>query len=171
MAAAVIAAGSIYLTTAHTNNTVQASTSALTKTPKTTTQDELYKPGDTVAFQTLTLKVNSVTPTQELSTAHTSPIAADSGTKFIVVNMTVNNTTQNPFIFQSFVLTDQQGRTFSSYDKTFANVDNYLTLQQLEPSIPVTGNDVYQVPSDATSFKLGGEVGNTGTFKYVQFNL
>lgn len=129
----------------------------------------LYKVGDTVQYQSVSLKVNSVKSSSSISGAFSSPVFADPGTKFMIVNLTVTNTTTDPFTYNPFILIDQKDRLFNAYDKTIGNVDGYLETAELSPSVPKSGNEVYQVPQDSTTLKLGGNVGNTDKLLLVQF--
>ncbi len=148
---------------------------------KTTTSDSqtsskysgavLYKVGDSVPFQSQTLKVNSVNTSNSISGAFGSPVFADSGTKFVTVNITVTNTTTDPFTYSPYVLIDQKDRLYNAYSKTIGNVDNYLETAELSPSVPKTGNEVYQVPQDSTTLRLGGQVGDTGVLHFVEFDV
>jgi len=170
----LIAGVSYALGSASQNKTnVQTKTQDESKTAKSPYADaKLYKIGEIVKFQSLSLLVNSVKTSDTISSSYGSPAFADKGTKFIIVNMTLVNITDTPFTFSdSFVLLDQKDRLYNGYSGTIGNIDDYITMSTLSPSVPKTGNDVYQVPLDSTTLRLGGEVGNTGEKKFVQFNV
>lgn len=132
---------------------------------------KIYKLGETVHFASVDLVVNSAKATDSISSSGSSPVFADKGAKFVVINLTVTNTTKSPFTYKPFEMVDQKNRMFESYENTIGNIDNYINVAELAPSIPKTGNAVYQVPKDATTLKLGGYVGNTNKLFLVEFDI
>lgn len=148
----------------NTNTTVNSTTSD-TPTPATmmeAAKNEGMKPitkkiGDELTLDTGKMLVNSVSETQTLSSAYSSPVTATQGTKFVVVNLTVTNITNSSFTFSPddvFKLTDNKKREFTTYSNSIGNVDNYLNERSLAPSVPETGVLVYQIPTDATGYSL-----------------
>lgn len=156
-----------------TSHAATTQTSSKTKTQSSSNPDyanaKLYKIGDVVPYQSETAQINSATTANSISSQYSSPVFADSGTKFVIVNMTITNTTTDPYIYSPFVLIDQKDRLYNAYSNTIGNIDNYLDGSQLSPSVPKTGVEVYQVPQDSTTFRIGGRVGNTSKLELVQF--
>lgn len=176
---AVIAVGGAGVVIGMSHKAAQKPVAAVAK-PQTQTQTSdsnaselskahLYKVGDTVKFASQTLTVNSARTTNELSSQYGQPYFADSGTKFVVVNMTITNTTTTPFMYNPFAVIDQKNRFYQAYDKTAMAIDDYLTIKQLSPSVPLTGEEVYQVPQDSTDFRIGAYTGNSNNLQLVQF--
>jgi hypothetical protein len=159
--------------TTKTDGSSQNTTSASTKTDTKSqyANATLYKLDDTVRYQSVSLRVNSVKSSSSISSAYSSPVFADAGTKFIIVNLTVTNVTTNPFIYDTFSLIDQKDRLFNAYGDTIGNIDDYLDGAELSPSVPKTGNEVYQVPQDSITLRLGGKVGNTDKILLVRFQV
>jgi hypothetical protein len=139
------------------------------KTSAELSKAELYKPGEPVTYASEQAVVNSYYFTQSLSTEYSSPVFATDGTKFLVVNITLTNTTKASYMYSPFELVDQKDRIYEPYDHTIGAIDNYLSAQTLSPSVPKAGVEVYQVPADASAFRIGGYVGSTSALKMVAF--
>lgn len=131
----------------------------------------IYKVGDTVPFATQTFKVNSVTVATSIreNNSYSKPTYAKDGTKFIVINVTVTNTTSTPFSFDDYILYDNKDRQYNAFND-IGDIDNYMAVRDLEPSIPETGVVVYQVPNDATEFRLGAIKDGTNKMLLVKFD-
>lgn len=110
-----------------------------------------------------TIKINSSEEKQSLASTYGSAVVAKANTKFVVVNLDVTNTTTDKITFSASTidLRDNQGRTFETYDDTIGNVDNYLEMRDLSPSITENGVLVFELPSDATSYAF--EIDKAGT--------
>jgi large-conductance mechanosensitive channel len=158
----------------HTVNTTDPTSSAQSSRDEVTSQlagAKIYKTGDTVAFATQTLKVDSIrkaTSIREDNDYSDSTYAKD-GTKFLVINITVTNTTSAPFTFDDYALYDNKDRQYNAFD-SIGDIDNYMAGRDLEPSIPETGVVVYQVPNDATEFRFGGANADTNKISLVKFS-
>lgn len=109
------------------------------------------------------IKVNSVEEKQIISSQYGSPAVAKKDTKFVVVNLDVTNTTSEKITFyaNTVKLVDNQERSFETYSDTIGNVDNYLEMRDLSPSIKENGVLVYELPNDATNYAL--EIDKAGT--------
>ncbi len=153
------------------NTSTTAPTDNTNKTEELYADAKIYTIGQDAAFQSVTLNVNNVKSVSSTSSSYGSPIFAEKGTKFVVINLTVTNTTPNPFVYNPFLLIDQKDRTYNTYEYTIGNIDNYIDGSTLSPSIPKTGNAIYQVPEDSKSLRLGGQIGNTGKAQFVQFDV
>ncbi len=111
--------------------------------------------GDEIALATLTMTVINSEEKQTISSSYGSPKVAKEGTKFVVLNVDVTNTTDSAFtLFPDFLLVDDKGREYSTYSDTIGAIDNYLNSRKLSPSIKETGYLVYEIPSDAMSYSL-----------------
>ena len=129
------------------------------------------KIGDEVTLATQTIKINSATETQTLSGGYGNPDVAPSGSKYVVINMTITNTTKSSYNFDpqgGYVLIDDKKREFSA-QTSIGKIDNYLDERTLQPSIPETGVIVYLIPSDATSYSINELKG--GVKELYQINL
>ena len=110
--------------------------------------------GDTEMLATISVKVNSVRTAQQ-TTDTLGTATAKPGSKFIIVDLSVTNITNTAITFSSgLALIDQKGRQFTDYSDTIGKIDNYLLMRTLAPSIEERGVSLYEVPNDATSFKL-----------------
>lgn len=126
--------------------------------------------GDEVELATMKFKVNSVEEKQSLKGSFGATTTADENTKFVVINMTATNITNESYDFDEddFKLIDDKERKFDAYS-VIGNVDNYLDMRSLQPSIPEKGVMVYKIPNDATSY--GIQVGKKNTNEVYRVNL
>jgi hypothetical protein len=106
-----------------------------------------FAKGETANFDAYQVKVNSVkfdvTPNQDYYTP-------SDGKQFIAVNLTIKNISNDPITIDSFSLNDNGVLRNASY----ATVDPALESGQLAAGASTTGNVVYEVNADASSFKL-----------------
>lgn len=113
------------------------------------------KVGDEIQLATIKLIVNGSEEKQTISSPYGSPKVAKEGTKFVIVNMDVTNTTASEFTLSpDFLLIDNTKREFSTYSDSIGSVDNYLDYRKLSPSVKETGVYVYEIPTDATGYSL-----------------
>ena len=127
------------------------------------------KIGDVVELATLKFVVNSSSEPKKLA-KYGKDIFAKIGAKFVVLNMTVTNTTKatDTFTPDGFVLVDDKDRQFTPYGDIFSVVDNYLNMRTMAPSIAETGVMMFEVPEDAQSYSLNiGKSGTTEIYKVV----
>lgn len=119
--------------------------------------------GETMEFATQDMKVNYARLTNFIkdSSSYSSPEYAGENAKFLIVNMTIRNTTNQTFGYRAFSVIDQDGNQYQDYN-AIGSIDNYLDVRDLSPNIPETGNAVYRVSSDSTSFTLFGMNSDTG---------
>lgn len=113
--------------------------------------------GDEVVLATENIKVNSSTEQQTISSQYGTPKVAKNGTKFVIINLDITNTTKSEFTFAPddvFVLIDNQKREYQTYNDSIGSIDNYLNYASLSPSVTETGVLVYEVPTNATSYNL-----------------
>ncbi|MFZ3132032.1 MAG: DUF4352 domain-containing protein [Desulfosporosinus sp.] len=126
--------------------------------------------GDEIQFATLKLKVNRVEEKQTINAQYSSPKTAKEGAKFVIVNADLINTTNKAFTMSpNLTIVDNKDREFKTYSDTIGAIDDYLDYKELSPSIKVTGNWVYELPTDATSYKLIS--GKSGTNELYEILL
>jgi hypothetical protein len=122
------------------------------------------KLGDDIKFQVFEIKFISLKEQNTISeTTLGSFKTADSGAKFVVVDMAVTNLTNSTVAYPSsgIPLFDSKGRQYNEYTYTIGNIDNYLDGQSLTPSVAKDGVVVYEVPTDATGYYF--EIAKGGT--------
>lgn len=115
--------------------------------------------GDEIELATVKYKVNKVEEKLTLTSRYGEPKSAKENTKFVVIDMSITNTTKNVSTFpysheKVFTIIDNRDRQFSSYDGVYAAVDNYLDGRKLSPSITERGVLIYEIPEDATTYAL-----------------
>lgn len=76
--------------------------------------------------------------------------------KFVVINVTVENLGKDMKSMSNLKLVDNQGREFTSSSKSYKNLgaEQLYILQNLNPNLPYTFADVYEVPADAGGFSV-----------------
>jgi len=112
--------------------------------------------GEYIQMATLKYKVNTVSEVQSI-TGILGTKFARTGTKFVVVNLDITNTTNAGFGFwysSGFVLLDNQSRQYTPYSETIGYINNYLNLRDLSPSISENGILVYEIPLDSVTYDL-----------------
>jgi hypothetical protein len=119
--------------------------------------------GQDIELATIKFRVNDVKEQQIVSSKYGSPEVASKDAKFVVIDVDVINITSEPFYFQAdgFVVVDNLDRIFNPYGHTIGNIDNYLEMRELSPSIMENGKVVFEIPSDAVSYTLN--IGKAGT--------
>ena len=119
--------------------------------------------GQDIELATIKFRVNDVKEQQIVSSKYGSPEVASKDAKFVVIDVDFINITSEPFYFQAdgFVVVDNLDRIFNPYGHTIGNIDNYLEMRELSPSIMENGKVVFEIPSDAVSYTLN--IGKAGT--------
>jgi len=108
-----------------------------------------FAKGDTANFDAYQVKVNSVKANYTSSDSFYTP--AD-GKQFILVNLTVKNISNDSISISKYTFdVDDNG---VSKGAAYVTVDNELESGDLNKGASTTGNVVYEVAKDATSFKL-----------------
>ncbi|MFZ2663755.1 MAG: DUF4352 domain-containing protein [Patescibacteria group bacterium] len=86
--------------------------------------------------------------------------------KFLVVNVTVENMGKDMKTVTGLKVVDDQGREFTTYSKSFGlknlGAESLYVLSNINPNVPLTFADVYEIPADAKSLKL--KVGDLSLF-------
>lgn len=127
--------------------------------------------GESIELATIKFTVNSVEEAETLSREYAAPLVASEGAKFVVLNLSITNITNEAFTNTSdgFVITDEQGRSFTASSDANWVIDNALEYRELAPSITEKGDMVFEVPDDATSYGL--VIGKDGTEEYYRVTL
>jgi len=127
--------------------------------------------GDEIEFATIKAKVNGVKERQTLSGSFGTPAIAKENAKFVVISLSITNTTDANFTFlpDGFRLVDNEERQFTTYDDTIGSVENYLNVRELTPSITESGVIVYEIPKDVINYSL--LAGKGGTNEIYKINL
>lgn len=125
--------------------------------------------GDEIELATIKFKVNKTKEKQTLSGSFGTPAIAKENAKFVIIDLSITNITNSDFTFfpdDGFKLVDNKERQFTSYDDTIGNIENYLNVRELAPSIKESGVIVYEIPKDATGYSLfTGKVGTKEIYK------
>ncbi len=113
------------------------------------------KMGEEFELATIKVKVNSIERSDILNKEYMEPVVAPEGTEFIVIDMTLTNTTKADFTYTTDgkPLIDSQDTVYSPADYS-NSADNNLDLETLSPNIPKTGTITYQVPKNDETYKL-----------------
>jgi hypothetical protein len=74
--------------------------------------------------------------------------------QFVVINVTVENLGTDMKSMSNLTLVDSQGREFTNSSSSFKNLgaEQLYILENLNPNLPFTFADVYEVPADAEGF-------------------
>lgn len=115
--------------------------------------------GETVELATLNFQILEAKELTSLTSNNQfiEPITAASGTKFIVLKYTVENTTKAPYFLSSsdlFSLIDTERRQYTESNKSWrglAGLESYLWYENLNPNIPFTGYTVFEVPLNSSN--------------------
>lgn len=128
--------------------------------------------GEDIQLATIKFKVSNSSEKQTLSGGFGSPAIAKEGAKFVVIDLSITNTTNAQFTFlpdDGFRLIDDKDRQFTTYGDTIGKVNNYLNVRKLSPGIVESGVLVYEIPQDSTSYSFA--VGKGGTNEIYQVVL
>lgn len=137
---------------------------------------ELVEMGEYMEFASQKMKVNSAKLVDSISdgSSYSSPAVAGDGAKFLVVNITIENTSVSPFAYRDFSLftsndsvIEKQYGAYSSYGE----IENYIDGRELQPGIPETGNVVYRVPNGKNEFLIGGAISGTSRALHTKISL
>lgn len=111
--------------------------------------------GQTAVMATVNICVTGYQETASLSSQYAHADAQE-GTKFVILDVTVENITKDPLPFDSdsLPLSDSQGRHFSTYQDAFQYTDESFLLTTLSPNIKQSGQLIYNVPQDTAGCYL-----------------
>ncbi len=130
-----------------------SSAGELSKEKKVTGKDI----GEEVDITTMKIKVNKAEEKNSISSQYGDAKAAKEGTKFVVVDLNVTNTTDSKFTFspnKALALVDDKNRKYETYEDSIGSIDKYLDMRELSPSIAETGVLVYEVPNDSANYGI-----------------
>lgn len=152
----VIAGGS-GSTDSNSSHSGTASNGVSEKTSASNTQpvEKIYKVGEEVIVKDVKWKVVKAWKADQLSDY--SGAVKPAG-KFIVLNVTVENLGKEMKTVTGLKLVDSQNREFTSYSKSFGlqnlGAESLYLLSNLNPNVPYTFADVYEVSADAEGLRL-----------------
>lgn len=160
----------ILLTNKPTTENTQSKSEPKTITQKTIDDAELYDIGAEVKYATQTLRVNSV-KTEKIINSYGEAYVADTGTKYLIVDMTVTNTTKEPLTFDSFNLLSDDGELAQSTTDVVVYGENSIRSKTLNPRVPVTGTDIFVIPEDLHTTNIGSMRGSSDQFVGVRLSF
>ncbi len=115
------------------------------------------KLGEEVDITKMKIKVNKSEEKSTISSEFGGAKSAKDRAKFVIVDLSVTNTTDGKFTFRpndTLQLVDNQNRKYQTYDDSIMSIDNYLEVRELSPSIAESGVLVYEIPNDASNYSL-----------------
>ncbi len=115
------------------------------------------KLGEEIDIVKMKLTVNKSEEKNSISSKYGDAKSAKDNAKFVVVDLSVTNSTDSEFNFSpnnTLQLVDNQNRKYKTYDDSIGTVDNYLDVRELSPSIAESGVLVYEIPNDASNYSL-----------------
>lgn len=141
------------------SNSSNSGTSSNGTSQKTATsqqqEQKIFKVGEDVVVKDVKWKVVKAWKADQLNDY--SGAVKPAG-KFVVVNVTVENMGKEMKTASGLKLVDSQSREFISYSKAFSlqnlGAESLYLLSNLNPNVPYTFADVYEVPADAEGLKL-----------------
>lgn len=118
--------------------------------------------GQELELATLKIRIAGCQEFTELTVDYFELAVAQEGTKFVVYTVEIENTTKETLGFSNdLFLEDSQGRTYKFYSDATWYFDEAFVYTDLAPNIKVTGNFVYNIPTDSVDYFL--RVGKAGT--------
>jgi len=118
-------------------------------TPKTVKQNEDLQVGD-VKWKVIKAR------TADQLTDYSG--AVKPAGKFLVVNVTVENMGKDMKTVTGLKVVDDKDREFTSYSKSCSlqnlGAESLYVLSNINPNVPLTFADVYEIPADAKGLKL-----------------
>ena len=111
--------------------------------------------GQETELATIKIKITGCEEKQELTSDYIDPDVAQEGTKFIVLNVAVENITKDTINFDNTLpLTDSEGRSYEAYENAMWYYDETFSFTNLAPNIIKEGVFIYNVPSDSSDYYL-----------------
>jgi hypothetical protein len=120
-----------------------------------------------IKFATQTLRVNSAKFTNVLASQYVEPVTSSPGATFLIINVTVTNDSDTPFLFRDYKLFDSENRMYEASDDAYV-LDDTMVGRKLGPGVAETGSVVYEVPKGAADFKIGGPNADTGRIYLIK---
>lgn len=136
----------------------------------------LYDSNQEVTYKTLKLHVNSATASNVISYPLLKQSkTAENGVKFLLVNVTITNTTSTPINFEPFALLDDKGNLLNdavSNDLTLIQYfEDSLLSRSLNPNVPETGNVLFKIPDSLHNGAIISVNLSTGKVTGVKINF
>ena len=111
--------------------------------------------GEVAEFATVNVKVNSAEFTNEVSNEFDT-FTAQPGTKILVVDYSLENTTKQGLSWEPLSVIDDQDREFTPSLDASQSIENYIYYDELKPNIVLTGKTAYEIPDNVESAWLFG---------------
>lgn len=123
--------------------------------------------GQTVELATVSMCSTKCEEATSLASEYSST-DAQSGTKFVIFTVDVENITKSPITFDisDIMFYDSQKRSYNPYDDAYWYADDSLSYAELSPNIKQTGKMIYNVPEDAQGYYFA--VSKSGTDDYYR---
>jgi len=128
------------------------------------TESQLINPtdmkaiGDVVQLNNFTMRVNSV-ESKSTITSQGQVYNAEEGSKYLVISMTLTNTTKEPiFLFGDFgkiILMDDNETTYKPASEEVSFTPESVALLTLNPGVPDTGILTFRLPVGVTYTNVG----------------
>lgn len=124
--------------------------------------------GQTLELATVSMCVTKCEEDTSLVSEYSST-DAQSGTKFVLFTVDVENITKSPITFDisDIMFYDSQKRSYNPFNDAYWYVDDSLSYAELSPNIKQTGKIIYNVPEDAQRYYFA--VRKSGTDDYYRF--
>lgn len=116
--------------------------------------------GEVAEFAAVNVKVNSAEFTNTVSDEFDT-FTAQPGTKILVIDYSLENTTKQSLSWEPLVIVDDQDREFTPSLDASQSIDNYVYYDELKPNIVLTGKTAYEVPDNVQEAWLVGGKADT----------
>lgn len=178
MAAIILVLATVLITNAvnkHSESTKKtAETNQTEDAPQEPTEvlknAELVEMGTVAKYALINMKVNNVT-TDTTITSYGKAHMAEEGTKYLIVNTTVTNTSKQPYSYDPFQLLSNDGTLITASTSEESYGEDSLAFKELNPGVPMTGTTVYTIPVSMKSTNIGGMRGTTDIFVGTKLNF
>lgn len=147
----------------HTITPLDTTTSSIQNTPIVESNpiikpSEMAKVGEEIQLNNFKMRVNSV-ESKNTITSQGQIYSAAEGTKYLVINMTLTNTTKEPIsLFGNFgkiILMDDNETTYKPTSEEVSFTPESIALLNLNPGVPDTGILTFRLPASVVSTNVG----------------
>ncbi|MBD3110149.1 DUF4352 domain-containing protein [Bacillus sp. AGMB 02131] len=138
----------------------ETSSSDKASTKSAATEEKVYQVGEKVEAGKLAYEVTNISVTNEIASDNEFVESAVTEGQFIIIDVTAYNNDSEARMVDSnmFKMKDDQGREFqpSSDSEVMMLVDGMMDffLQDINPGLSKSGQLVFELPADATSYTL-----------------
>ena len=119
---------------------------------------EMAKIGEEIQLNNFKMRVNSV-ESKNTITSQGQVYSAAEGTKYLVINMTLTNTTKEPiYLFGDFgklIIMDDSETTYKPTSEVVSFTPDSVALLNLNPGVPDTGILTFRLPASVVSTNVG----------------